>query len=121
VQKVDNTDMTYELVDNAPLKEELDTHDGLIYLPKQLMPAPMDDAPLLAAKSLNLRLKFVAPKKPHPMVSRKLSISEYKQLNGGFKNLHMGSMSQRNQVFPLTTSLVEIPELKEDPATVALG
>ena len=54
--------MIKELVDNAPLKEELDTHDGLIYLPKQLMPAPKDDGPLIRSKSLNLKLKFVAPK-----------------------------------------------------------
>lgn len=27
-----------ELIDNAPVKDELVTHDGVVYFPKELMP-----------------------------------------------------------------------------------
>ena len=33
----DHDDMNTELIDNAPEKDELDTHDGVIWFPRELM------------------------------------------------------------------------------------
>lgn len=107
--------MNIELIYNAPEKEELDTHDGVIWFPKELMPIPKSEEPfIMKSKNLNLKLKFV---------NKKMVISK-SQTNSEFlskKSLHLrnygskqpnkgGSMSHRNQVFPMTSSLVEIPE-----------
>lgn len=60
--------MNSELVDNAPEKEELDTHDGVIWFPKELMPVSKSqefNTPfIMKSKNLNLKLKFVNHKKP---------------------------------------------------------
>jgi hypothetical protein len=59
----DNVDMNTELIDNAPEKDELDTHDGVIWFPKELMPSQKSQdfsTPfIMKSKSLNLKLKFV--------------------------------------------------------------
>jgi hypothetical protein len=42
-EKEDDKNMTLELIENAPEKDELDTHDGVIWFPKELMPQPKSD------------------------------------------------------------------------------
>jgi len=60
--------MNTELIENAPEKDELDTHDGVIWFPKELMPVSKTNefnTPfIMKSKNLNLKLKFVLPKKP---------------------------------------------------------
>jgi hypothetical protein len=67
--------MLVELNDNAPVKDELATHDGIVYFPAELMPKDLllDDVTslqhaagtrgvvppfILKSKKLNLKLKF---------------------------------------------------------------
>lgn len=58
--------MTLELIENAPEKDELDTHDGVIWFPKELMPMPKINESktpfMMKSKSLNLKLKFINKK-----------------------------------------------------------
>ena len=66
-----------ELINNAPVKEELVTHDGILYFPKELMPPEPEETLqysarlgfkgnaastfLLKSKKLNLKLKIKKP------------------------------------------------------------
>lgn len=62
-KKDDDQDMNTELIENAPEKEELDTHDGVIWFPKELMPVQksqdLNTPFIMKSKNLNLKLKFV--------------------------------------------------------------
>lgn len=66
-----------ELIDNAPVKDELVTHDGVVYFPKELMPPEPEETLqysarfglkgnaasqyLIKSKKLNLKLKIKRP------------------------------------------------------------
>lgn len=66
--------MVTELIKDAPVKDELITHDGVVYFPKELMPPEPEESVLASArlgfksnavpsflmksKKLNLKLKF---------------------------------------------------------------
>jgi hypothetical protein len=70
--------MMAELIDNAPVKDELVTHDGVVYFPKELFPPELEETLqhsarlglmgnaashyLLKSRKLNLKLKIKRPK-----------------------------------------------------------
>ena len=70
-------EMMAELIDNAPVKDELVTHDGVVYFPKELLPPEPDETVqcsarlgfkgnaassyLIKSKRLNLKLKIKRP------------------------------------------------------------
>ena len=64
--KEEDNNMALELIENAPEKDELDTHDGVIWFPKELMPLLKSDelkTPfIMKSKNLNLKLKFINKK-----------------------------------------------------------
>lgn len=109
-----------ELIDNAPVKDELVTHDGVVYFPKEMMPPEPDEtleytarlgikgnaasSYLLKSKRLNLKLKI---KKPN---TNKTSIAPTLVPGGGSNRNSIQLQSLKTNTNMMTLNMVGLKQ-----------
>ena len=115
-----------ELIDNAPVKDELVTHDGVVYFPEELMPQGLRTdkesiqgsisnremnqsgvvVPFLQkTKQLNLKLKF-----KNSRFKKALYLSQFKrqiEINQSYATPNLGFMSHRNLMRSNTSGVID--------------